>query len=52
MREPPTLVAGMNTWSGEQLGAFLSATRDDRLHALWHTLAMTGLRRGEALGLL
>ena len=25
--------------------------RDDRLYALWHTLAMTGLRRGEALGL-
>ena len=33
-------------------GAFLSATRQDRLHALWHALAMTGMRRGEALGLL
>jgi integrase len=41
----------LRTWSAEQLGAFLSAVRGDRLYALWHTLAMTGLRRGEALGL-
>jgi integrase len=42
----------MKTWSAEQLGAFLTAVHDDRLRALWHTLAMTGMRRGEALGLL
>jgi integrase len=42
----------MKTWSAEQLGAFLTTVHDDRLHALWHTLAMTGMRRGEALGLL
>jgi integrase len=42
----------MKTWSAEQLGAFLTAIHEDRLHALWHTLAMTGMRRGEALGLL
>ena len=41
----------MKTWSAEQLAAFLKATRDDRLHALWHLLAMTGMRRGEALAL-
>ena len=41
----------MKTWSAEQLAAFLEATRDDRLHALWHLLALTGLRRGEALAL-
>ena len=41
----------MKTWSAEQLAAFLAATRDDRLHALWHLLALTGMRRGEALGL-
>ena len=41
----------MKTWSGAQLAAFLEATRDDRLHGLWHLLAMTGMRRGEALGL-
>jgi integrase/ribosomal protein L37E len=41
----------MRTWTAEQLAAFLAATRDDRLHALWHLLALTGLRRGEALAL-
>ena len=41
----------MKTWSAEQLGAFLKAMADDRLHDLWHVLAMTGMRRGEALGL-
>jgi integrase len=42
----------MKTWSAEQLGAFLTTVKDDRLHALWHTLAMTGMRRGEAIGVL
>jgi len=41
----------MKTWSAEQLAAFLTSVGDERLHALWHTLAMTGMRRGEALGL-
>jgi len=41
----------LKTWTAEQLAAFLAATRDDRLHALWHLLALTGMRRGEALGL-
>ncbi len=41
----------MKTWTAEQLGAFLKSVTDDRLHPLWHTLAMTGMRRGEALGL-
>ena len=41
----------MKTWSAEQLGAFLASVRGQRLHALWHTIAMTGMRRGEALGL-
>jgi len=41
----------MTTWSAKQLAAFLDSVRDSRLHPLWHTLAMTGLRRGEALGL-
>jgi integrase len=44
--------AEMKTWNAEQLGAFLTSAKDDRLYALWHTLAMTGMRRGEALGLL
>jgi integrase/predicted RNA-binding Zn-ribbon protein involved in translation (DUF1610 family) len=38
-------------WSAEQLAGFLCSVRDDRLFALWRLLAMTGARRGEALGL-
>ena len=38
-------------WSAEQLAAFLASVADDRLFALWRMLAMTGMRRGEALGL-
>ena len=38
-------------WTAEQLSAFLAHVTDDRLFALWRLLAMTGMRRGEALGL-
>jgi integrase len=38
-------------WTAEQLSAFLGHVSDDRLYALWRLLAMTGMRRGEALGL-
>lgn len=41
----------LHTWPKEELRTFLEATREDRLHALWRLLAMTGMRRGEALGL-
>jgi integrase len=41
----------MQTWTKEQLKAFLHACADERLSPLWHTVAMTGMRRGEALGL-
>lgn len=41
----------MKTWSVDELRAFLNHVRDDRLYALWLLLAMTGMRRGEALGL-
>jgi len=41
----------LKTWSAEQLKTFLESGKDERLSALWHLLAMTGLRRGEALGL-
>ncbi len=41
----------MRTWTKEQLKAFLETVKDERLYALWHTIAMTGMRRGEALGL-
>ncbi len=41
----------MKTWSAKELKSFLEATKDDWLHPLWRTLASTGMRRGEALGL-
>jgi len=41
----------MRTWSKEQLRAFLQSVADERLSPLWHTIAMTGMRRGEAIGL-
>jgi len=55
LADPPSVSARnheLRTWSAEQLAAFLDSRRDDRQYALWHTLAMTGLRRGEALGLM
>jgi integrase len=41
----------MQTWTKENLKAFLEAVHDERLSPLWHTIAMTGMRRGEAIGL-
>lgn len=38
-------------WSPEQLRTFLSRTKDDRLYALFHLVALTGLRRGEVCGI-
>ena len=38
-------------WSEEQLHAFLDSVTEQRLYPLWRFLAMTGCRRGEALGL-
>ena len=38
-------------WSAEEMAAFLSATRGDRLYALYLLAATTGLRRGEVAGL-
>jgi integrase len=50
--EPPSAKAAtMKTWSADQLRTFLEHVADDRLFAAWRVTAMTGLRRGEALGL-
>jgi integrase len=38
-------------WSEQQLHAFLDGVQEQRLYPLWRFLAMTGCRRGEALGL-
>ena len=38
-------------WTNLELRKFLEAVGNERLYPLWLTLAMTGLRRGEALAL-
>jgi integrase len=38
-------------WSADEVAAFLDATASSRYSALWRLIAMTGMRRGEALGL-
>ena len=43
--------AAIRTWTAPQLRAFLDHVADDRLYALWHLLALTGMRRGEASAL-
>ncbi|MDQ3646595.1 MAG: site-specific integrase [Actinomycetota bacterium] len=50
---PPTLgrFSGESTWTALELKHFLSSVREDPLYPLWFVLAMTGIRRGEALGL-
>jgi integrase len=53
--KPPSLasIKGMppRTWSARQLDDFLAHVADDRLAAAWRVLALTGIRRGELLGL-
>lgn len=59
MRNPSALIRRPKTqlvrepmwWSSQELSAFLSAAKVDRLFPLWRLLAMTGMRKGEALGL-
>ena len=48
---PTVRAPELHTWSRDELATFLQATKEDRLSPLWRLLAMTGLRRGEALGL-
>jgi integrase len=38
-------------WSAQELRAFLEATSEDRLAAMWLLFATTGMRRSELLGL-
>ena len=51
VRAPKVRRGAMHTWTKEELAGFLQATRQDRMGPLWHVLALTGLRRGECLGL-
>ena len=42
----------MTCWTAAQLAAFVGwSAEHSQHHALWHVLAMTGMRRGEALAL-
>ena len=52
--DPPRVSAQhreLPVWSEQQLHAFLDSVKEQRLYPLWRFLAMTGCRRGEALGL-
>jgi integrase len=52
LADPPKVkTREMACWSPEQTTAFLASTADDRMAALWHLAASTGMRRGEILGL-
>lgn len=48
---PKESTAEMSIWTPEQLRTFLNLVRTDRLFAAWLMAAMTGMRRGELLGL-
>jgi len=41
----------VGVWTAGQTAAFLAQVRDHRLYALFHLVALRGLRRGEAAGL-
>ena len=43
--------AELRFWTPEQLRSFLVMVEGHRLEAAWHLSAMTGMRRGEVLGL-
>lgn len=53
--KPPRINASLkkdlNVWDSTTLRKFLDFTTDERLGSAWHVLAMTGMRRGELLGL-
>lgn len=41
---------GINAWEPHELARFLEVVNDTRLGAIWRLAAMTGMRRGEVLG--
>ncbi len=50
-RPRKTAAKQIQFWTPEELSTFLEFVRQDELYALWHLAAMTGMRRGELLGL-
>lgn len=49
---PRTERSGAKAWTAEQVAAFIAGTGDDEDAALWLVLVTSGVRRGEALGLM
>jgi integrase len=41
----------LRTWTADELRRFLDGLQDERLYAAWRLAALTGMRRGEVLGL-
>ena len=48
---PTPVLVTSRVWNSHQVAAFLTGTTGDRLHVLYRLLVLTGLRRGEAVGL-
>ncbi|MEI6230363.1 MAG: tyrosine-type recombinase/integrase [Actinomycetes bacterium] len=50
-RARPSEQVRERTWTSGEVARFLRLTTSSRYSALWHLIAATGMRRGEALGL-
>jgi integrase len=48
---PATPAPNPEAWTPHEVGRFLDAAEGDRWAALWLTIATTGMRRGEAVGM-
>jgi len=51
VRPPKVERPEMHVWTAEQVAAFLDVTQTHRMHAAFYLALMTGMRRGEVLGL-
>ncbi|QLG10874.1 site-specific integrase [Deinococcus sp. D7000] len=51
IRAPKITRPELHVWTPEQVAAFLDASQAHRLHAAFYLALMTGMRRGEVLGL-
>jgi integrase len=48
---PPASHSRAQAWTGSELRRFLAQIADNRLAAMWRTMATTGMRKSEVLGL-
>lgn len=51
VRSPKVERAEMQVWTAKEVADFLDATQTHRLHAAFYLALMTGMRRGELMGL-